>query len=164
MSSKSRLQLLVVLGALFFVIVLFFLPITEKKLVEKSALVEQSIAQKIEKAVGLVQGEAPMQGIMLLREVLEEDSTNILAHFYLGQFSVQSGQLDKAKSRFAKVLELDQNNEYPSAHFYLGNIYSSEGAYLEAIESFEKYKTVVEDTVVLNGLNKLIKEIKTKIE
>ena len=163
MSSKSRLQLLVFLGALFFVVVLFFAPITEKKHIEKSAILEGTVAQKIEKAVGLVQGEAPMQGIMLLREVLEEDSNNILAHFYLGQFSVQSGQLDKAKSRFVKVLELDENNEYPSAHFYLGNIYSAEGAYLEAIESFEKYKVVVEDTVVLNGLHKLIKEIKTKI-
>jgi tetratricopeptide (TPR) repeat protein len=47
-----------------------------------------------------------MEGITLLRELIQKDSTNVDAQYQLGLFSVQSGQLDKAVSRFQKVLAL----------------------------------------------------------
>jgi cytochrome c-type biogenesis protein CcmH/NrfG len=61
---------------------------------------------KLQQAVELVNGTNPMAGITLLREMVAEDSTNAAAHYYLGLFSVKSGQLDKAIARFEKVIAL----------------------------------------------------------
>jgi tetratricopeptide (TPR) repeat protein len=61
---------------------------------------------KLQQAIELVNGADPMAGIMQLRELLAKDSTNVDAHYYLGLFSVKSGQLDKALDRFEKVLTL----------------------------------------------------------
>jgi tetratricopeptide (TPR) repeat protein len=61
---------------------------------------------KLQQAIDLVKGENPMEGITLLRELIQKDSTNVDAQYQLGLFSVQSGQLDKAVSRFQKVLAL----------------------------------------------------------
>lgn len=76
---------------------------------------------KIDRAVSLVQsGSNPMEGIMLLREVLAEDSTNIEALLYLGLFSVQSGQLEKARERFQTILSYD--SDHLDAHWQLGQL------------------------------------------
>ncbi len=61
---------------------------------------------KLQQAVELVNGANPMAGITMLREMVAEDSTNVDAHYYLGLFSVKSGQLDKAIARFEKVIAL----------------------------------------------------------
>lgn len=90
---------------------------------------------KIERAVQLVQGDNPMEGIMLLREVLEEDSTNVEAHFYLGLFSVQSGQYDKARSRFETVLRYEPENL--EAHWQLAHLDMEEQRYAEAAENYK---------------------------
>lgn len=65
---------------------------------------------KLQQAVELVNGANPMEGITLLREMIAEDSTNADAHYYLGLFSVKSGQLDKAIARFEKVVGLRPND------------------------------------------------------
>ncbi len=65
---------------------------------------------KLQQAIELVNGENPMAGITILREMVAEDSTNVDAHYYLGLFSVKSGQLDKAIDRFERVLALRPND------------------------------------------------------
>lgn len=62
---------------------------------------------KVQEAVAIIQsGEGnPMQAIFALREVVEEDPTHRDAQFYLGQFSMLSGQFDKAVERFEIVLQ-----------------------------------------------------------
>ena len=69
-------------------------------------------------AMTYVVGSNPMQGIIMLREVLEEDPTNKLAIYNLGMLAISSGQLNKAMERFEKLKQLDPND--PEAHFYLG--------------------------------------------
>lgn len=61
---------------------------------------------KLRQAIDLVNGENPMEGIMQLRELIQKDSTNVDAQYYLGLFSVKSGQNEKAVDRFEKVLAL----------------------------------------------------------
>lgn len=68
-------------------------------------------------AMTYVAGSNPMQGIMMLREVLEEDPNNELAIYNLGMLAINSGQLDKAIERFEKLKQLDLKN--PEANFYL---------------------------------------------
>lgn len=74
----------------------------------------------------------PMQGIMLLREVVQEKPTHENAQFNLGVLSVKSGQLDKAVDRFNKVLELNPGRE--DAGFLLARCYANLGQKQKAVE------------------------------
>lgn len=53
---------------------------------------------------------SPMEGIKLIREVVEKDSTNIHAQMTLGEASLVSGQLEKALERFTTVTRLQPDN------------------------------------------------------
>jgi hypothetical protein len=53
------------------------------------------------------------EGIMKLLAVTKKDSNNIRAIYYLGLFSLESRQLQKAEKRFEKLVSLQpQNEEY----------------------------------------------------
>jgi tetratricopeptide (TPR) repeat protein len=53
------------------------------------------------------------EGIMKLLGVTRNDSNNLRAIYYLGLFSLESGQLEKAEKRFEKLVSLQpQNEEY----------------------------------------------------
>ena len=118
---------------------------------------------KIDQAVQLVkEGQQPMQGILMLRDILEDEPNNIRVHYHLGEFSMQSGQYEKAEMRFKKVLELDSFGEYTHARFWLGNTYAAQGRYGEAIVELEQYKELVNDTIVINGVDKLLKDLKNR--
>ena len=53
------------------------------------------------------------EGIMKLLAVTRKDSNNVRAIYYLGLFSLESGQLEKAEKRFEKLVSLQpQNEEY----------------------------------------------------
>jgi len=86
----------------------------------------------------------PMQGIMMLREVVQEKPSHENAQFNLGILSVKSGQLDKAVDRFNKVLEINPARE--DAGFLLARCYADLGQKQRAVEL----------------LNKLIKNSKNK--
>ena len=69
---------------------------------------------KVQSAVKMIEsGEGnPMEAIFALREVVEVDSNHRDAQFYLGQFSIMSGQWNKAIDRFKKVLRINSSDEY----------------------------------------------------
>lgn len=67
----------------------------------------------------------PMQGIALIREVLEQDPNNEFALLNLGMLSMQSKQYDKAVGRFEQILKLNPKNE--EAMFYLSECYINLG-------------------------------------
>ncbi len=69
-------------------------------------------------AMTLVATENPMQGIQMLRSILEENPEDIETMMNLGILSIQSGQFDKAEERFKDLLAIDSTNE--EARFYLG--------------------------------------------
>lgn len=58
-----------------------------------------------------------MKGILTIRKILEINPDNVEASFSLGMFSIQTGQFDKAVSRFEKVLQMQPENQ--SARYYL---------------------------------------------
>ena len=61
----------------------------------------------IDEAIKIIEGVGPpMQGIGTLLLYADSDSPNVKANFWLGKFGVQSQQLEKAKARFLKVLEI----------------------------------------------------------
>lgn len=106
-------------------------------------------------------GGAPMETILKLRKLSEEQPNNIEAHYHLGLFSWQTGQYDKAMSRFRRVIELDVKG-YPDAYAFLGQAYASLDSLDKAIAAIETYKTLVTDTALLNGADRFLTDLKTK--
>ena len=68
-------------------------------------------------AMTLVVSENPMTGVMMLREILAEDETNRQAILNLGLLAIQSGQFERAKERFEKLVSMD--NADHEAKLYL---------------------------------------------
>lgn len=140
---------------------LFLLPRTPKantagvapEMSERSSAAP-STDQRVAEAAALVQSENPMAGIMALRAILQEDSNNVEAHWQLGLFSVQSGQMDKALARFEKVTALEPARaeawlELAKAHVAMGNVPG-------ATEAINKYKTMVTDPAALAAADAII--------
>jgi tetratricopeptide (TPR) repeat protein len=76
------------------------------------------LGAKANMAMTYVSTSNPMQGIMMLREVLATDPTNELALFNMGLLSMRSNQYKLAVSRFKQLLKVRPNNS--KAQFYLG--------------------------------------------
>jgi tetratricopeptide (TPR) repeat protein len=76
------------------------------------------LAAKANMAMTYVNTENPMQGILMLREVIDTDPTNELALFNLGILSMRSNQYSKAADRFRQILANNPANT--KAKFYLG--------------------------------------------
>ena len=91
---------------------------------------------KLMEAINLVEGnQDPMKGIIMLRELVTKDSNNVDAQFYLGVFSVRSGQLDKAIGRFERVLAIRPND--PLYVVNVGYQYLGMGDINRALPCFE---------------------------
>ena len=83
-------------------VLLYLAPITKPDRSEPLS----DLDRKVEEAITIVQSAdgAPMQGIAMLREVLQEEPGHVKANLWMGYFSIQSGQFDKAVTRFETVL------------------------------------------------------------
>lgn len=105
--------------------------------------------RELEAAVQMVQsGQNPMEGIMKIRALVEADSTFEDAHLWLGAFSLQSGQRDKAEERFQTVIRL--NPENPEPYWQLAMMDIDEKDYSEAIPNL--LRSVELDSSYVNGL------------
>ena len=116
----------------------------------ENAVVEElpSTSDPVELAVEKVSGPNPMEGILALRELAEQDEPNVDAVVWLGIFGVQSGQLDKARERFSEALSIDPSHS--EATWQLALLDMEAGAYDRAVVGFE---TVMEqDSSYANGL------------
>ena len=107
-----------------------------------------STSDPVELAVEKVSGPNPMEGILALRELTEQDEPNVDAVVWLGIFGVQSGQLDKARERFSEALSIDPSHS--EATWQLALLDMEAGSYDRAVVGFE---TVMEqDSSYANGL------------
>jgi cytochrome c-type biogenesis protein CcmH/NrfG len=101
--------------------------------------------------------EAPMQGIALIREVAERDTTNMYAQFTLGMGSMMSGQLDKAIERLLKVAHNEPNNL--EALLLLAEAYERKGEKENAIKWYVVSKKLVEDPTFIKDIDERIKQL-----
>jgi outer membrane protein len=97
-------------------------------------------------AMTLLSTSNPMEGIMMLREIVEEDPENEQALFNLGALSMQSNQYDKAVERFEQVTALYPENI--QAQFFLGVSYAETGKKKKAREQFQLVKSMDADPEV----------------
>lgn len=80
--------------------------------------------------------ETPMAGILKIREVAEKDSNNVYAQMMLGRGSLFSGQYDKAKDRFLRVIQLVPGNL--DAALLLAEVYERTGDKENAVSWYRK--------------------------
>lgn len=163
MMGLKKPQLLALAGAVVVIVLLVLAPRTPSGKQEEAAATTAMDPAKarMAEAIALVQGQEPMRGIMMLREIVQEDPANAEAHWHLGLFSVQSGQWDKALDRFKKVRDLDEAG-FPDVWFYLGRTYATMDSTDQAIACFTKYKTLTQDTAIINGVDRFLIELENK--
>lgn len=161
MNRKRKLQVGVIVSILFLTFaILIFAPKLPSNVANKQSTAKQR-GDKLTKALSLVQHDGnPMEGIMMLKEIVEENPDNAEAHWYLGHFSVESGQYDKAIMRFQKVIELDEEH-FNDAYFYLGKTYATIDSVDLALVHFKKYRELATDSIIINGVDRFIRELET---
>jgi len=111
------------------------------------------LAAKANMAMTYVNTENPMQGILMLREVLDTDPTNELALFNLGILSMRSNQYAKASDRFKQILTNNPNNT--KAKFYLGLTLVELGNKEEARKILAEVKKEEKDPVIQQAIVEL---------
>jgi tetratricopeptide (TPR) repeat protein len=102
-------------------------------------------------------GGSPMQGIMLLLDVVKKDPNNRNANLNLGLFAMKSGQFEKAVARFKTVIAQKAEVE---PYFYLAESYKQLGMKKEAIAAYQKCKEMIPDPVIGQKIDQYIKELK----
>lgn len=95
---------------------------------------------KVAEAVAIIQnGDGPpMRAVGLLREVITLDSNHVGALYWLGEFSMMSGQYERAIERFEKLLVLEPDSTefcIKLAQAFAGNGQNDQG--VQVIETFK---------------------------
>ena len=115
--------------------------------VEEGVALEDIGTDPVDVAVAKVSGENPMEGILELRQLAESTPPNLDAVMWLGRFSVQSGQLDKARERFNQVI--DAAPDRVEAYWVRAMLDMEEGFLEDAVEGFDL--CVSADELYVNG-------------
>ncbi|MDB5131862.1 MAG: hypothetical protein JWR02_1611 [Mucilaginibacter sp.] len=102
-------------------------------------------------------GGSPMQGIMLLLDVVKQDPGNHNANLSLGMFAMKSGQYEKAVQRFKTIIAQKPEVE---PYFYLAESYKQLGLKKEAIAAYQKCKEMMPDPAFDQRIDEYIKELK----
>lgn len=111
------------------------------------------LAAKANMAMTYVNTENPMQGILMLREVIDNDPTNELALFNLGILSMRSNQYSKAADRFRQILTNNPANT--KAKFYLGLTLVELGDKEQARKVLSEVKKEEKDPVIQQAIGEL---------
>lgn len=156
MNSRNKQIVLIALSVLLVVLFLFMpkqpLETTNsikanansQETTEPAQTVSASIKDRVEKAIRAVQSEDPMSGIQELLSIVRQDSTQLDAQYYLGLFSIQTGQFEKAVNRFEKVITFVGLKKYPDARYQLSMCLEKLGKTEAAIEQLELYLTEID--------------------
>lgn len=109
-------------------------------------------------AIYVENGDDPMKGIGILKEIEKTDSNNVKLQLNFALFSVRSQQWDKAIRRFEKVLSID--SMYIEAYLHLADAYEQQGNTKKTIEMLEKYAASTNDVTAQQEIKKYIQQLK----
>jgi len=155
MSTK---QLIVVISAFAVLVLLYCLPTKSSSEVASDMTKEQMLNQKIDEALNIIQTQpAPMPGIKLLKEVLEEDPKNVRALELMSGFTIKTGQYDKAASYLERLAEVQPSQEVMQQ---LGGTYLAMKDTLKAKQVFVKLYESVKDSTQKRQVQEIIKQLK----
>ena len=140
--STSNMALIA--GAAVLVVAVLWMPRVPSTSEPAAPMVESS---PIELAIAKVSGENPMEGILELRALADDTPPNLDAVMWLGRFSVQSGQLDKARERFDQVI--DAQPDRVEAYWERAMLDMEEGFLEDAVQGFDL--CISADEMYVNG-------------
>lgn len=135
MSKKTSLILLIT-ASIGLLVLFLYMPKLPSSVREKAEKPIDKDSLKLMQAIELVNGPNPMEGITILREIVADDQDNVDAHYWLGVFSVKSGQYDKAIERFNKVMTIEPN--YLAAYIDMGGLYMEMDSAQKALYYFNE--------------------------
>ena len=115
MSSKS-LQLLIITLSIGLIYFIYQLPTSVIE--NKNSKEEIQKAVSVEQALSLIEGANPMEGIFMLRDIVENNPKDTEALYYLGVLSNQTGQYKNAVERFNQLITIDSSDK--RAYLQLG--------------------------------------------
>lgn len=100
----------------------------------------------------------PMEGIAMIREVVQRDSNNVYAQLTLVKGSMLSGQYDKGIERLLKVVKLQPSNT--EAVLMLADLYERTGNKKGAIEWYGKSIPLIPNPEIQAAIRERIEELK----
>ena len=144
------------------VVLLLIAPKHSGKFEDKEAQAETTppnTEYRIDSALALINGAQPMQGILLLRSIAEEEPGNFRAQYNLGRFSAQTGQWEKVIERFEIVQKIDP--EFVETSYWMGKANFNLGNQVEAKENLEQFvSSEQENSELLNDAHTMLNQIK----
>ncbi len=96
----------------------------------------QDESLRVKVGMTYVSTQNPMKGILMIRGVLDENPQNIEAMFKLGILAIQSGQLERAISRFEQILSIAPDDW--NSVLYLGISQAEIGEVDKAKKQFDR--------------------------
>jgi tetratricopeptide (TPR) repeat protein len=102
--------------------------------------------------------EAPMEGIMKIREVVEKDSTNTYAQLMLAKGSLLSGQYDKAVVRLESVNRMKPGDL--ESTLMLADVYERMKQNKKAVEWYQKATGLTNQKELKTAIQQRIEELK----
>ena len=124
MNTKT-VRIVIIIISLVSIFLIYQLPTSV--LENKTSQDEIQNTVSVERALTLIQGSNPMEGIFMFREILQEDPKNTDALYYLGLLSNQTGQYENAVERFNQLISIDSSDkraylQLGISNYQLGNI------------------------------------------
>ncbi len=122
--SEKNIQVLLLIIALIFIALTYQLP----TLVIDNKDVQNQVNENfsIERAIELVEGDNPMEGIFMLRDIIDKNPENTDALYYLGVLSLQTSQYENAAKRFNQIISIDSSDKRAYLQLGFSNYYLSE--------------------------------------
>ena len=111
-------QIFIVFLGVIMVIILYSFP---KYVVGDNNLNTTEPIENVENALKLIESNNPMEGVFMLRKILEKEPKNKEAVFNLGVLSIQSKQYNKAIERFNQLLIIDSLDKRAYLHLGISN-------------------------------------------
>lgn len=109
-------------------------------------------------AMTYVSSSAPMQGIMMLRDIIEQDPSNQQALMSMGRMSIQTGQFENGVDRFESLVSYYPENV--EGIFFLGVCYYETGQLVKAQAQFEKVKELGAAEQIITAADEYLGRIK----
>lgn len=117
----------------------------------------KNLDAKAKLGLTFVDSDNPMQGILMLRDVIKANPKHELATYNLGMFAMQTKQWDKAVERFQALTGINPNST--QAWFYLGVSLKELGKLAEAKEALQKARSLTQDPEVQSSIDEALSQL-----
>jgi len=114
--STKQIQFFILTIALVSVFLLYQLPTSVLENKESEEEIKNVVS--VERALKLIEGSNPMEGVFMFREILQNEPKNTEALYYLGLLSNNTGQYSNAIQRFNQLITIDSSDK--RAYLQLG--------------------------------------------